>query len=195
MDSKVRARLKRELPGIYTRLLAKAELLIRRSGWRRRFDMNRKSVAEDLLHEAVLRSLTPGGRQWHPEKVDLWGFLVGAMKSIVNAAVRSPENATTSLNEPTADGSATKIDELEDEGPSAEEPIGHSKEVGEQVRAIFEAAGDDPILLKLVEVMMDGHEKPANIAKQMNVTADAVYQAQRKLRRRVEARKNKEGNQ
>ena len=157
--------------------------------------MNRQSVAEVLFHEAVLRSIKEDSRNWDPERVDLFGFLTGVMRSIVNAAVRSPDNATDSLNEPTADGSSTFLDELADPQPSVEDAIGYSQEVSEQVKAIFEAAGDDAVLLKVVEALMDGLEKPADITKLMNVTADVVYQAQRKLRRRVESRKAKEGGQ
>lgn len=192
MDSKKRAKLDAELTGIYPHLLAKAELIVRRSGWRRRFEMNRKSVAEDLLHEAVFRAIS-GPRQWNPDKVNLWGFLVGAMRSIVNAATRSLENKTDSLDEPLPNATGTRVDALESEAASAEDALGSSADVDEREAAIFAAAGDDPVLLKYVEALMDGFEKQADIAEHMGVAAEVVYQAHRKLRRRIEARKKKEG--
>ena len=48
-------------------------------------------------------------------------------------------------------------------------------------------AGDDPVLGKMVEAVMDGYAKPEDIAEAAGLTAAAVYQGNRKLRRRLEA--------
>jgi DNA-directed RNA polymerase specialized sigma24 family protein len=172
-------------------LLATAVDLIRRSGWRRRFDMNRKSAAEDLLHEAVLRAWG-GPRQWNPEKVELWGFLVGVMKSLVYNSAHSPENKTSSLDEPLGDGGGTKADRVEHDTEPIEEQRVREQRLSEMEEEIITAAGNDAVLLKYVEAIMDGGGSPAEIAKRTGMAVTAVYQAHRKLCRRVEARKPKE---
>jgi len=58
--------------------------------------------------------------------------------------------------------------------------------------AIIEAAGDDAVLLKYIEAIMDGAGSPAEVAKLSGLTIEVVYQAHRKLVRRVKARQTKE---
>lgn len=188
LDANLRAKCRAEIPGIYTPLLAMAVDLIRRSGWRRRFDMERKGAAEDLLHEAILR-VWSANRIWDPAKVDLWGFLVGAMKSLVYDAAQSPENRTSSLDEPIGDGGGRKADLLEQDSETLEEAYVREEEAKGIEDAILAAAGDDPVLLKYVEAIMDGAGSPAEIAGRTGMPASAVYQAHRKLCRRVEAQK------
>lgn len=178
------------MQGIYPRLLAKAEQLVHRSRWRQRFDKNRRSVAEDLLHEAVLRSWTT--RRWNPEKVDLWGFLVGVMKSLVYEAGSSPENRTSSLDEGLRDREGTKADLLPDDSSTIEELHIQAEQASEIEAVVLEAAGDDPVLLEYVEAIMDGAGTQAAIAEHTGMPSGAVYQAHRKLVRRVEARRAKE---
>lgn len=190
MDQTLRAKVRAELPLIYPRLLARAEQLVRRSGWRQRFNENRRSVAEDLLHEAVLRSWTT--RRWNPEKVDLWGFLVGVMKSLVYGAASSPENRTSSLDEELPDQRGTKADLIADASSTIEEVHVQAEEDAEIEAAVLEAAGNDAVLLEYVEAIMDGAGTPAEIAQHTGLTATAVYQAHRKLVRRVKARQAKE---
>lgn len=190
MDQSLRAKFRAELPPIYPRLLARAEQLVSRSHWRQRFNKDRRSVAEDLLHEAVLRSWTT--RRWNPEKVDLWGFLVGVMKSLVYEAASSPENRTSSLDEGLRDRPETKADLIADDSSSIEEVYIRAEQAAEIETAVLEAAGDDPVLLKYVEAIMDGAGTQGEIAQHTGLTVTAVYQAHRKLVRRVKARQAKE---
>ncbi len=182
MNANLRARLDAEIPPIYARLLAMAELMVRRSGWRRRFDQDRAGVAEDLLHDAVLR--TP---KWIPDKVNLWGFLVGAMRSIISNATNRPENQTRSLDEPLPGTTVAKVETLVDRRPNAEEVIGHAEDERVREEALLAAAGDDPVLLKYVEAVWDRIGGPAEIAKHLRLPAEAVYQAHRKICRHAKA--------
>lgn len=188
MDARLRARLDSELPRLYPKLLAQAALMVARSGWRRRFDMDRTGVSEDLLHSAIL-GVASGRRKWDPERVDLWGVLLGAMRSIISNATHSPENGTESLDEPLPDSTGTRVDTVQERGDSAEEILCRVEDTQAREEALLAAAGNDPILLRYIEAMMDELDKPADVAKHMNIPVDAVYQAHRKLRRRVEARK------
>lgn len=192
MDSNVRAKFKAELQDIYPQLLARAELLVQRSGWRRRFDMNRKSVAEDLLHEAVVRIWSGTRRPWEPAKGTLLAYLTWQMKNLVFNFSQSPENKTSSLDEPAGDGPESKGDLTAHEAPDVE-TLHIRKETAEEMEAaLFEAAGDDPVLLKYVEAMMDGVGTQAGIAERTGLPIEEVYQAHRKLARRIKARRKKE---
>lgn len=108
MDSNVRAKFKAELQDVvYPQLLATAELLIQ-SGWRMRFDMNRKSVAEDLLHEAVVRVWSETRRPWDRAKGSLRAYLTWQMKNLVFNASRSPENKSRRAKPTPARAEATR---------------------------------------------------------------------------------------
>lgn len=147
--------------------------------------MERPTVADDLLNEAVML-VWAGDRKWPTEKVDLFGCLAGVMRSIVSNGTNSPANNTSSLNEPLNDDGESKEDALEDPNDAADLRLIAEAERSRREARILEAAGDDPLLLSYVEVLMDNPEaKPAVIASRMNVPVKAVYEAHRKLRRRI----------
>jgi DNA-directed RNA polymerase specialized sigma24 family protein len=187
LDSNVRAKLKAELPGIHARLLAHALFLVGRSGWRRLARVDQTEAAKDLLQEAVLRTLQ-GSRRWDPERVDLARFLREAMRSIANAAVRSPQNSTVRLDNYEEQSASEHV--LTDDSESKEATFGRSQEIGQQVAAVIDAAGKDEFLCKVVEAIMDGDDKAGAISKRLAVRVEDVYNALRKLRRRVDAARN-----
>jgi RNA polymerase sigma factor (sigma-70 family) len=154
--------------------------------------MNRQAVAEELLHETVLRLWSGSRRSWDPDKGSLLQFLTWEMKSLVSNAASSPENRTGSLDEPVADSLESKGARISDDSPSIEMVHIEEEQARQLEAAIIEAAGDDAVLLKYIEAIMDGAGSPAEVAKLSGLTVEAVYQAHRKLVRRVKARQAKE---
>jgi DNA-directed RNA polymerase specialized sigma24 family protein len=139
--------------------------------------MTAKEAGEELLHEAVVRTFN-GRRHWDPDRVDLLRFLEQAVRSIIYAEVRGPENRVSSLD-------GEKVEALE--GTVADDPSvrGEIASEDERIGALIAAAGDDEFLLKVVDVILDGEGKAATIAERLAVDVKAVYQAIRKLKRRA----------
>lgn len=190
MDTKVQARLNASLPEVYRRVLARAVLVVRRTGWKRQTHTV-ADAAEELAQEAIVRTLE-GKRQWDPSRVpDLESYLYWVMRSIVHAAAQSPGSRVAFFD----DEQETSLESLSESTQDAATPEATcllAEEVALREKAIWDAAGDDPILLKLVEAVMDGCGKPAEIADKTGWPPKVVYEAMRKLRRRVEVKRRKE---
>jgi len=156
------------------------------------------SEAEELAQEAVVRVLD-GDRTWDPTKVDLVFFLKEVMRSILNADLKSPAAAKDSLNGDQANESGTagsgadeRLGVLDDRdrglARSAEQQLLESEKCAAIVDRALDAAGTDPVLGKLVNAIVEGCSKSAEIAQATGLSVDQVYEATRKLRRRLSAR-------
>jgi len=154
--------------------------------------MNRQAVAEELLHETILRLWSVQRRSWAPEKGSLLQFVTWEMKSLVSNAASSPENRTESLDEQVTESLASKGARIPDTSPSIETVRIEEEQARQMEATIIEAAGDDAVLLKYIEAVMDGAGSPAEVAKLSGLTIEVVYQSHRKLVRRVKARQAKE---
>ena len=78
------------------RLLLYATSTIRRRTWYGIWGgpVVRGVEAEDFVLEAIERTMS-GHRAWNPEKVDLYGHLVGTIRSLIYHACHSSENSLT----------------------------------------------------------------------------------------------------
>jgi hypothetical protein len=56
------------------------------------------------------------------------------------------------------------------------------------LESIFSAAGGNAELETMLEAIMGGHEKPAEIAEATGIDVKRVYQLRRTLQRRLQAR-------
>lgn len=195
MDGKTRALFVNVLPTVYPAVLARAVMLVRRRRWFAKRYGSEREAAEELAQDAVVRTMT-GKRTWNPAKVpDLDYFLSGVMRSILSAARKSP----TFLTEPL---STVPVAHDCDEGVSADEALGtlddrargmkgpeeellDAESYSLVVDRALDAAGDDASAAKVVDAVVDGCEKVAEIADTTGLTADQVYSATRKIRDRV----------
>jgi DNA-directed RNA polymerase specialized sigma24 family protein len=198
VDSKARTLFKEQLPRVYRQVLARAVMLVQRHPrYAQGYDSPGKA-AEELAQEAVVRVLA-GCRTWDPAKVEITFFLKEVMRSIVDADLKSPASAKDSLDAPeinrseattsSADQQLAVLDDR-DRGlaKGAEQQLLERERCAAIVDRALEAAGTDAVLVKLVEAIAEGCGKPAETAQATGLSVDQVYEATRKLRRRLSAR-------
>jgi DNA-directed RNA polymerase specialized sigma24 family protein len=184
LDPKTRAKFDKDLHAAYPKALAEVLILLGRTRWAGAPRPSRAAKAEELVNEAITRMLG-GTRTWDPTNVpDLHYFLREAVRSMLSAEFESPTADTSSLDrrpEIASDSAAghCTVDPQEDLAEQQREQL----LVGE----LLEVAGSDPTLEKVVTALMNGVYKPNDIASATGLGVKTVYQATRKLRRRVEA--------
>jgi hypothetical protein len=169
-------------------------MLVKRHPW---FAFGYDSVekaAEELVHDAIDRTMT-GERKWEPAKVpDVEVFLAGVMRSIVSAAAKSPERRTEALStiaiaaEDESSPADMALGTLDDRARGVKTPEQHLAEV-ESVRELIDlaldAAGDDPNGEKVIEAAEAGCFKVDEFVEATGLTKAQVYAATRKIRDRV----------
>ena len=50
---------------------------------------------------------------------------------------------------------------------------------------LLEASDDDPLVLRIIQTMQDGHEKPGDIATVLGIDVSDVYNAIKRLERKI----------
>lgn len=68
----------------------------------------------------------------------------------------------------------------------AEAQLGEAQRCNEIMNEAFTAAGDDPIIQKMLEAVMEGCVKADEIADETGLSAEEVYEGNRRLRRRLQ---------
>ena len=167
------------------RLFRHADNKIRRLIWRgaRRGHPPGGVQAGDLV-QTVYEKLLSGTRNWNPEKhPDLFEYLKDQVDSEVSNLVRSGENrrlrSEASLPAGALEGSDAPVPEaaLAAEGERLSE---------EFFLGFLDFLKDEPDLQKVVEAIVDGVGKPADIAHHLGVRFEEIYSRRKKLTRRLE---------
>lgn len=138
------------------------------------------NAAEELLQEAVFRTLDDT-RKWDPE-VRVVPFLTLVMKSMITDDARTAASRRRKK--------ALVVDELQRPMP-ADEALDQAAICEGLADRVLQAAAGDPHLESLALAMLDGVGKPADIATETGMTAKQVYDAKRKLERRMASRERK----
>ena len=192
MDRRTRNLFQAELQRIevYKKVLARAHYIVAQTKVDKILQLSPTGAAEELLQEAVLRTMK-GERRWDPQTVpDLDIFLAGVMRSIASALFKKDATQRRHLAENTeqiCDGSHSMSRASSNilEEKQKEE---RSKELED---ALLSAAGDDDVLLLIVEALFDGLEKPRDIAADKGLRREQVYSGLRKLRKRLVSSRQK----
>lgn len=152
-------------------------------------------TAGELLNEAVI-SILDGTRRWNPEKVDLPGLLIGAMRSITSNWARKydPDEGLvleSDLKRPGSDGEAgtTVFDTAESKEPNPEQVLLASELSREQllVERIEQIFTDDPDANWVLECWADGMDGPA-IKQLLDWTETQLNTTVRRIRRKIKAK-------
>ena len=111
---------------------------------------------DDLLQEALRRSLEKDGRKW-PVDVDLVKFLVEAMRSIADGEREKAENRIEKV--PIGTGQTDEVEDVFDPpdlSPSAEEHLGEVQDGAAMKAVLLLLFIDDPIARDIVEGIWAG---------------------------------------
>lgn len=169
----VRKRFLADLAAEHHRLLAIAVNLVSYYRWSK--DLTIADAAEELLQEAVFRTLD-SKRNWDPDAVGVVPFLAQVMKSKISDDAR-----TAALHKKKE---ALVADELQRQ-TAADDALHIAALCDGFAARVLRAADGDPTLEAVAVSLADGVWKPAVIAKETGLTEKQVYEAKRKLDRRM----------
>jgi DNA-directed RNA polymerase specialized sigma24 family protein len=178
-------RLRDELPRVYKRVLARAVVFARNRRVQAFLgaDSNAARVAEDLVQEAVMRTMS-GERTWDPERVDLEHFLVQAVRSIADSYKHRGSLRAASYDDELG------VPDCPDPAPPTQSPVpdgllGRKQAISKLENELIEAASDDDELLQLVEAMLSGEYLPRELEAALGWDNKKVNVVLKKLRRRM----------
>ncbi len=183
-------RFLKKLGNYYARVLVDARWVAFTFGGRQDDDEALLQRARDLIHEVAYRVME-GHRKW-VEDVDFRVFMKMTMKSVALGEWKRLRRLESTEQQSVADD-APEIPKKELEGdPHPLETALDEQEAEERVYELLEAADDDPTLKSLIDAYLeDDCERPRHVAARLGMPEKDVYQAQRKLERRVTARRKK----
>jgi hypothetical protein len=174
----------------------------RRLRWRTKnpIDLPRGETVDSIVSKA-LEKLFSGDREWHPKQdPDIKRYLMGVVDSLLNHLAESKDNTLlTRTPEPdSADAPAWESGSSErDPATDWLVPARHSPETemleeertrleNRALELLIDECSDDQLLLKVLEAKMDGHDKPAEIAKAVGISIQEMYNATKRLDRKLE---------
>lgn len=149
----------------------------------------------------AIEKLFSGEREWDPHKEpDLKKHLRGVIDSLLNHLAESLDNTmVTVAPEPdSADfpawesGSQKRdpsVDWLVPPDRSPEAAVVQQEQAALEDRALellIDECADDPVLMSVLEAMMDGYEKPAEISEHKGIPVKEIYNAAKRMDRKLE---------
>ena len=159
----------------------------------------------DSIVSKAIEKLYTGERDWDPEKQpNLERYLQRVIHSLLNHLATSDENViVTAAPEPASKdapnwetGSPKRdpaTDWLVHPARSSEALLAKKEQTALEDRALellLDESSEDPVLLAVLEAMMDGYATPAEISAAKGIEVKQVYNAVKRLDRKLEAVRN-----
>lgn len=153
-----------------------------------------------IVSKAV-EKLFSGDREWAPQKEpDIRKYLRGVIDSLLNHLAESHDNTLVtvapepgSTNYPAWETGSQKrdpsVDWLVPPNRSPEVAVLRQEQEALEDRALellMEECAKDPVLISMLESMMDGYENPAEIAEHKGIPIKDVYNAAKRMDRKLE---------
>lgn len=153
-----------------------------------------------IVSKAV-EKLFSGDREWDPEKeADIRKYLRGVIDSLLNHLAESQDNTLVTVapkpgseDYPAWESGSRKrdpaVDWLVPPKCSPEAALLQQEQAALEDRALgllVDECGDHPVLIAVLEAMMDGYDKPAEISKHKGIPVKDVYNAIKRLDRKLE---------
>jgi len=174
----------------------------RRLRWRTQnpIDLPRGETVDSIVSKA-LEKVFSGDREWNPEQApDIKRYLMGVVDSLLNQLAENKDNTllTVTPKPDSADAVAWESGSSERDPttdwmvparPSPETVMLEKERIRLEDRALgllIDECSDDQTLLKVLEAKMDGHDKPAEIAKVVGISIQEMYNATKRLDRKLE---------
>lgn len=155
----------------------------------------------DSIVSKAVEKLFSGDREWDPDKEpDIKKYLKGVIDSLLNHLAESKENTLLapapepeSSDAPAWEGGSQKRDPAADwlvpARPSPLTVLIKQEDAALEDRALgllIDECTDDEILMNVLEAKMDGAETPGEISKAKGISIKDVYNAIKRLDRKLE---------
>jgi DNA-directed RNA polymerase specialized sigma24 family protein len=171
---------------IVARLLLYADNKMRRRVWRGSLggDPPEGIQAEDLV-QTVIEKVLSGGRRWDPDRhPDLLGFLMDALDSEISNLVQSFENRRMKAE---ASVDASVLEQIDGATPETQLLDKERESESEDfILGLLEFVKADHEVQQVVETIMGGVAKRAEIAQRLGVAVTEIDARKKRLFRRVE---------
>lgn len=156
----------------------------------------------DSIVSKAIEKLFSGQRQWDPEREpDIRKYLKGVIDSLLSHLAESQENTLItkvpepgSENAPAWESGSPKRDPtagwLAPPTGSPEAALLQQEQAALEDKALemlLDECSEDPVLMAVLEAMMDGYDKAAEISKHKGIPQKDVYNASKRLDRKLEA--------
>ena len=190
VDEQTRQLFLKRLGNYYARVLIEARWIAFEFGGRNDEEDALQRRARDLVSEVAFRVVNEK-RTWKPD-VDFVVFMKLQMKSIASNEWKQARRHDSVDDEvENDDGSRVPKRQFAGDVDPVESAL-DEQEAEDRVYELLEAAEGDERLSKVIEAYLtDECEKPRHVAACLGIPEKDVYQAQRKLERRVTARRKK----
>lgn len=131
-------------------------------------------MAEDFVMDAIVK-VYKGQRQWDPQSMpDLLSYLFGVLRSEIHHHSQSLENRCFRF-----------LDTLSEEKKKDSEPSSHTEKKDNFMEGFLNSIQDDPQLAQVALLVAQGR-KPREIATELHIQVNSVYNMRKVLRRRLE---------
>lgn len=149
----------------------------------------------------AIEKLFSGEREWdHEREPDIRTYLRGVIDSLLNHLAESQDNTLVtvapepgSTNYPAWESGSQKrdpsVDWLVPPNRSPEAALLQQEQAEVEDRALellMEECADDAVLIAVLESMMDGYDKPAEISERKGIPVKDVYNAAKRMDRKLE---------
>lgn len=150
--------------------------------WRRleRLGMARRDLAEDFAFEAIRRHLDDRYVDWDRER---YPTLLDFLGSQVNGLIRNHLRKFSTQRESTGMLDSYAIEHRMRTSPEQHQLFEQSEEITHVLSLLRERVAQDATLDALLDVMLDGIDKPAEQARALEVPVHEIYKANRRLKR------------
>lgn len=165
----------------------------RRHYWQGMMDGNMPSgnEAADVVLEAI-EDVLAGKRSWDPlTQPDLFAHLRSIVDSKLSHLVESKANLSIRSESTLSAGDdhpTSLLAQLPDSTPSPDQILLHAEEE-QRAEAFFwgfyEHLKEEPLLQKVIECIVDGIDKPADVAAHLGVPPKEMYNMRKRLQRRL----------
>lgn len=156
-------------------------------------------TVESVVSLALEKAWT-GERKWNPQLVpDIKKFLMDVIDSLLSHLANSKDNrvlvALPALEQEELSRSSIpqekslSVDWMISNEESPEEQLlrkGDEERERKAIEMLLGEAGDDPKLMLVIKAMLDGHERASEIAAATNLNVKDVYNAMKRLDRKIE---------